>query len=169
MCLHLGDLCALVVFFCLGGLLLPSALVDFSLHLITPASDLPPSGRRGGMVNICCLFVLSPSPWGRTVCNGLFSSVLFCFLCVCVYIFLYMHMWKHRYRHGFPSSRLPSHSQINTSEPTALSPEIRGRLFGCTVSRPQRILAPDLCFRECKHGKICQRVLHLPGGGLGLE
>lgn len=53
-------------------------------------------------------------------------SALFCFPSVCVYVFLYMHMWKRGYRHrpGFPSFRLPSHSQINTSRHTALSPEI---------------------------------------------
>lgn len=79
-----------------------------------------------------------------------------------------MHIWKHRYRHGFPSFLLPSHSQINTSRHAALSPEIKVRLLGHTVSHPQCTLVSDLCFKECKYEKIRQCALYLVGGGLGL-
>lgn len=40
---YLGDLYASVVFFCLEDLLLPPALMGFSLHLVTTGSGLPPA------------------------------------------------------------------------------------------------------------------------------
>lgn len=93
-------------------------------------------------------------------------TVLFCFQCV--YIFLYMHMQKHRHRyvHGFPSSCLPSHSQISTLN-TFLSPWQNEQCCLAAVSDPQRILVLHLSFKGCKHGKyINMPRIHQVGIGL---
>lgn len=113
------------------GLLLPQLGVSccscsggFSPQLVTRGADLPAArGAVTRFTSAACLFS-HPLPGGGPCAMD--CSVLFCFPSVRIYIFLYMHMWKrgYRYRPGFPSFCLPSHSQINTSRHAALSPEI---------------------------------------------
>lgn len=78
-------------------------------HAILVSNALPAEGEVMWLTSAACLL---SHPLPREDCVQ--WTVLFCFRCV--YIFLYMHMQKHRHRyvHGFPSSCLPSHSQINT-------------------------------------------------------
>lgn len=54
---------------------------------IVPRSRCSRSARRGDTVHICRLFALSPSPRGRTLCNGLSWFVLFS---LCVYTCFYI-------------------------------------------------------------------------------
>lgn len=91
LCLHLQDLSALWSSpASAGALLLLPALVA-SQPSLSPAELLFHGARRGDTVHICRLFVLSPAPRGRTVCNGLFCFVLFS-LCVCIHIFIYAYV-----------------------------------------------------------------------------
>lgn len=79
-------------------------------------------------------------------------------------------MWKRGYRHrpGFPSFRLPSHSQVNTSRHAALSPEISEAVWLHSLPPPVYPGPRFVFFKECRHGKIHQCVLHLPARGLVL-
>lgn len=150
-----GPLC-LGVFSCPGGLLMPPALVA-SLPTLSPQGLIFLWPRHGDMVHICCCFVLSPSPRGRTMCNGLFCSVLFS---LCLYTYFYICIC------GNMDADAGLAFSAFASPPTHCS--LPRNKFVCTVSHPWCIPAPDLCFKERRHGKIHQCVLHLPAEGLVL-